>query len=80
MSANESGENPRRCEQLLAALTLDEKVALLSGRDFWTLPAIERLDIPSLRMSDGPTGLRSVNSDPATVFPVGAALAASFNP
>lgn len=74
-----SGE-PGRCAGLLAALTLDEKIALLSGKDFWTLPAIERLGIPSLRMSDGPTGLRSVNSDPATVFPVGTALAASFNP
>ena len=74
-----SGE-PGRCAGLLAALTLDEKIALLSGKDFWTLPAIERLGIPSLRMSDGPTGLRSVNSEPATVFPVGTALAASFNP
>ena len=69
-----------RCRTLLAALTLDERIALLSGRDFWTLPAIERLGIPSLRMSDGPTGLRSVNSEPATVFPVGTALAASFDP
>ena len=74
-----SGE-PGRCAGLLAALTRDEKIALLSGKDFWTLPAIERLGIPSLRMSDGPTGLRSVNSEPATVFPVGTALAASFNP
>jgi beta-glucosidase len=71
---------PGRCARLLAALTPDEKIALLSGKDFWTLPAVERLGIPSLRMSDGPTGLRSVNSDPATVFPVGTALAASFNP
>lgn len=69
-----------RCAHLLAALTLDEKIALLSGRDFWTLSAIERVGIPSLRMSDGPTGLRSTNSEPATVFPVGTALAASFNP
>lgn len=69
-----------RCQQLLAQMTLDEKIALLSGQDFWTLPAIERLGIPSLRMSDGPTGLRSTNSEPATVFPVGTALAASFNP
>jgi beta-glucosidase len=78
-AGSESPPSPQ-CERLLAGLTLDEKVALLSGRDFWTLPAIERLGIPSLRMSDGPTGLRSTNSDPATVFPVGIALAASFNP
>ncbi|MEE4539924.1 MAG: glycoside hydrolase family 3 C-terminal domain-containing protein [Erythrobacter sp.] len=80
MSANENGKSLQRCEQLLSAMTVDEKIALLSGQDFWTLPAIERLGIPALRMSDGPTGLRSTNSDPATVFPVGTALAASFNP
>ena len=68
-----------RLSELLAALTLEDKIALLSGQDFWTLPAIERLGIPALGMSDGPTGLRSTNSDPATVFPVGTALAASFN-
>lgn len=68
-----------RCARLLTNLTLDEKIGLLSGQDFWSLSAIERLGIPSLRMSDGPTGLRSTNSDPATVFPVGTALAASFN-
>lgn len=69
-----------RCTQILAEMSLDEKIALLSGKDFWSIQPVERLGIPSLRMSDGPTGLRSVNSDPATVFPVGTALAASFNP
>lgn len=65
--------------ELLSKLSLEEKVSLLAGRDFWSLPAIERLGIPSLKMSDGPTGLRSVNSEPATVFPVGVALAATWN-
>lgn len=65
---------------LLNELTLDEKVSLLSGQDFWSLPSIERLGIPSLNLSDGPTGLRSTNSDPATVFPVGTALAATWDP
>lgn len=69
-----------RCTRILAVMSLDEKIALLSGKDFWSTSPVERLGIPSLRMADGPTGLRSVNSDPATVFPVGAALAASFNP
>lgn len=68
-----------QARKLLPELTLPEKVSLLAGRDFWSLPAIERLGIPSLRMSDGPTGLRSVNSEPATVFPVGVALAATWN-
>lgn len=65
--------------QILASLTIDEKISLVSGQDLWSLPAIDRLGIPSLKMSDGPTGLRSTNSDPATVFPVGTALAASWD-
>ena len=69
-----------RVDTLLSELSLDEKISLLAGQDFWTLPAIPRLGIPSLRMSDGPTGLRSTNSEPSTVFPVGVALAATWNP
>ena len=72
--------DPASIETLLSQLTLDEKISLLAGQDFWTLPAIPRLGIPSLKMSDGPTGLRSTNSDPSTVFPVGVALAATWNP
>ncbi|MEL7452336.1 MAG: glycoside hydrolase family 3 C-terminal domain-containing protein [Pseudomonadota bacterium] len=77
MANNKTAERDIRA--LLSELTLDEKISLLSGRDFWSLPAIERLGIPSLKMSDGPTGLRSTNSDPATVFPVGVALAATWD-
>lgn len=77
---NTEKQTSLRYTKLLDAMTLDEKISLLSGLDFWTLPAIDRLAIPSLRMSDGPTGLRSTDSQPATVFPVGVALAASFNP
>lgn len=69
----------RKVRALLHDLTLDEKISLVSGRDFWSLPAIERLGIPSLKMSDGPTGLRSTNSEASTVFPVGIALAASWD-
>lgn len=80
MAHNKASKSNGKIENLLARMTLDEKISLLAGQDFWTLPAIDRLDIPSLRMSDGPTGLRSTNSEPATVFPVGTALAASFDP
>ncbi|MEL6921894.1 MAG: glycoside hydrolase family 3 N-terminal domain-containing protein, partial [Pseudomonadota bacterium] len=74
-----SQEPEERVRELLSQLTLDEKISLLAGQDFWSLPAIERLGIPSLKMSDGPTGLRSTNSDPSTVFPVGVALAATWD-
>ena len=70
----------QKIETLLKELTLEEKVSLLSGEDFWTLPAIPRLGIPKLVVADGPTGFRSPNSEPATVFPVGVALAACWDP
>lgn len=77
--ASQAPELDVRIKALLGEMTLEEKVSLMAGRDFWTLPAVERLGIPSLRVSDGPTGLRSVNSEAATVFPVGVALAATWN-
>ena len=79
MTDHPNDTRSQRVQDLCSEMTLEEKVSLLSGRDFWSLPAIERLGIPSLMMSDGPTGLRSTNSEPATVFPVGIALAATWD-
>lgn len=74
-----------RVNELLAQLTLAEKVSLLSGRDIWNTMPIERLGIPSLVMTDGPHGVRAANPEvgrrtgPATVFPSGVSMAASWN-
>lgn len=72
-----------------ADLTLDEKAALTSGRDFWTTKSIERLGVPSIMMTDGPHGLRkqAAGSDhlglaasvPATCFPPAVALGSSWD-
>lgn len=35
-------------EHVLSNLTLDEKIALLSGKDTWGTHAVERLGIPSI--------------------------------
>src|SRR5688572_3228144 len=69
-----------RTDELLAQLTLAEKVRLLAGASSFSLHGIERLGIPSLNMTDGPTGVRSIKGTAATVFPVGVAVAASWNP
>lgn len=69
-----------RVADLMDRLTLEEKVTLLAGASAFALPAIERLGIPSLHMTDGPTGVRSIKGVPATVFPVGVAVAATWNP
>jgi beta-glucosidase len=65
-----------RVEDLLARMTLEEKLSLLAGTGFDTAP-IPRLGIPALHMTDGPAGIRT---GPATSFPAGVALAASFDP
>ncbi|MBO4412355.1 MAG: glycoside hydrolase family 3 C-terminal domain-containing protein, partial [Lachnospiraceae bacterium] len=76
-------------EQLIQAMTVEEKAALVSGTDFMYTNPIPRLGIPSLCMSDGPHGLRKQigsgdngvsQSEPATSFPTAAATASSWNP
>ena len=78
------GRNMERShEARLAELTLEEKVALVSGADMWHTTAIERLGIPALWMSDGPNGVRGLQlsgTATAVCFPCGAALGATFDP
>jgi beta-glucosidase len=74
---------------LVAAMTLEEKASLCSGRDFWTTKPVERLGIQSWMMTDGPHGLRKQSvanesiglgdSVPATCFPTASALGASWD-
>jgi beta-glucosidase len=70
-------------EHLLEALTLEEKVSLTSGADLWNTPAVPRLGIPSLRVTDGPSGARGgsfTEGATSTSFPCGAALGATWSP
>ena len=76
-------------DQIMNRLTREEKAALVAGTDFMYTNPIPRLHIPSVRMSDGPHGLRVQNnaddngvtgSAPATCFPTAAATASSWNP
>ncbi|KAL4790899.1 beta-glucosidase J [Aspergillus venezuelensis] len=69
-------------ETTLKKLSLDEKVALLSGTDFWHTASVPDHGIPSIHISDGPNGIRGTkvfNDVPAACFPCGTALAATFN-
>ncbi|MFP8881132.1 MAG: glycoside hydrolase family 3 C-terminal domain-containing protein [Myxococcota bacterium] len=72
-------------EKALAELTLDEKARLTAGADMWSTPAIERLDLPSIRVTDGPNGARGssllgVGDATAVCIPCGSALGATWNP
>jgi beta-glucosidase len=73
-------------EALLSQLTLEEKCALLSGKDNWNTVPIERLGIPMITMTDGPHGVRANRAEadrltgPTTAFPTGVSMAATWNP
>ncbi|KOS42623.1 hypothetical protein ACN38_g6479 [Penicillium nordicum] len=69
-------------EKTIEELTLGEKVALTAGRDFWHTEPVSRLNIPALRMSDGPNGVRGTrffNGIPAACFPCATALGATWD-
>ncbi len=73
-----------------ADISLDDKLALLSGDTFWETHAVPDAGIRSLFLADGPYGLRHQSgqhdnlaifaSDPATCFPPGVAIGSSWDP
>jgi beta-glucosidase len=77
------GSDPTHLRSLLALLTLEEKVALVSGESFWTTVPLARIGLRSMVLSDGPSGVRGSVWDersPSLSLPSGTALAASWDP
>ena len=71
-------EQKKNAKELLAAMTLDEKIDYISGiRDFDIKP-IPRLGIPEIGTSDTTSGVRGLPVTP-TFFPAAVAMAASFD-
>ena len=75
--------------EVVNKLTLEEKIALVSGTDFMYTNPVSRLGIRSLCMADGPHGLRKQTgnqdngisqSELATAFPTAVTVASSWNP
>src|SRR5437763_2964652 len=82
-SRTESNGDPalgvdQRVEGLLNQMTLEEKIDLLGGVDGFFIRGVPRLNLPRLKMADGPIGVR--NFGPATTMAGGIALAATWNP
>ncbi|MEW1563760.1 MULTISPECIES: beta-glucosidase [unclassified Streptomyces] len=74
-----------RVEALIRRLTLDEKISLLHGAadpdslgQAGFVPGVPRLGIPSLRLADGPAGVRVTRH--ATALPAPVLLASAFDP
>lgn len=75
--------------EIMSELTTEEKAAIVAGTDFMFTNPVSRLGISSVRMSEGPHGLRVQveggdngvsGSEPATAFPTAVTTASSWNP
>ncbi|KAB8290818.1 hypothetical protein EYC80_008455 [Monilinia laxa] len=69
-------------EDVLSKLNNVEKVSLLAGVDWWHTNAIPKYNVPSIRLSDGPNGVRGTrffNGITAACFPCGTGLAATWD-
>lgn len=79
-----------KIDEILQKMTLEDKIALCSGKNFWQTKNFEKYGIPSLFMCDGPHGLRKqenagdmlgINeSRKATCFPAEVTTAGSWDP
>ena len=77
-------------KELIDQMTLEEKCGLLSGRDIWSTRPVERLGVPAIYLSDGPTGMRKQVGDgdhlglnaslPATCWPTAVTVACTWDP
>jgi beta-glucosidase len=76
----------QRAAQIVSQMTLDEKIPQLHGiqdtNDYRTIPAVPRLGIPALNITNGPAGATNGgpgHQGPATALPAPIALAASWD-
>jgi beta-glucosidase len=76
---------PSKVDGLVAAMTLEEKLSLLYGTtdpagygEAGYIAGVPRLNIPALRLTDGPAGIRT--AQPATALPAPVGLASTFSP
>lgn len=83
-------EMERKIDAVLGALTFDEKIKMIHGAGLFRTGAVERLNIPPLKMSDGPMGVRNefqndawqplgLSDDYVTYCPSNGALAMTWN-
>lgn len=86
---HDASVGPARSQSIVDGLTLTEKAALLSGKNFWQTRGYPHLGLPSLSLADGSHGVRKQlgsadhlglsESEKATSFPTMATLANSWD-
>lgn len=86
----QKGAFPVKHQDIIAKLSIEQKCALLSGKNTWQTQYYPKQGAPSIWLSDGPNGLRKqagaadhlgLNpSEPATCFPTSATIANSWDP
>ena len=78
-----SPPEPPSLAELVDRMTLEERVSVLAGADFWRTVAIRRLKVPQIKVTDGPAGARGggalVGGKRTAAFPVGIALGATWS-
>lgn len=79
-----------KISEIVQKMSLEERVALCSGKNNWETKPFKKYNIPAIMVSDGPHGLRKQEnasdilglnkSVPATCFPTAVSTACSFDP
>ena len=79
----------KKVQDILSKMTLEDKISLCNGADFWHSKTMAQYGIPAVTMSDGPHGVRcqkngadmlGVNeSEPATCFPTAVTSGATWD-
>ena len=83
-------QNEMRITEIISKMTLDEKIAMLHGKHYFTSEGVPSQDIAEMNYADGPFGIREEmeplswnplhwSTDSATFFPTGSALAATWS-
>lgn len=82
--------NEQQIESIIKSMTLEEKIAMLHGKNMFSSAGIPRLGIADMEYADGPFGIREemephswnsahLTTDSATFFSTGSALAATWS-
>lgn len=91
ISQNKLNRFDKEIDGIIAQMTLEEKIAMLHAKHMFVSSGVKRLGIADMVYADGPFGIREEmqpdgwaplgwETDKATFFPTGSALAATWSP